>query len=123
RCPSGIPCFLPGNLVTRGQIAKMVSGSAGYSDNIPPSQQTFADTPPSSPFWLWVERVYIHGVISGYPGNGSIINPCTGLVEQVGTLYFRWCSYTTRGQTTKFIANAFFPACQTPQEATKPANK
>ena len=89
--------FQPGNLVTRGQATKFVSNAAGYADVIPPAQQTFSDVPPSHPFWLFVERVYLHGVISGYAD---------------GT--FRPGNLVTRGQTAKFIANAFFPGCVTP---------
>ena len=52
-CTTGVPCFLPGNNVTRGQTAKFVSQAAGYSDPIPSTQQTFTDVPPSSPFWVY----------------------------------------------------------------------
>ena len=103
-CPGGGPCFQPGALVTRGQTAKMVSGARGYSTGIPPTQQSFADVPPDSPFWLFIERVYGQGVISGYTcGNPE---PCPGR-------YFRAGVAVTRGQTAKFITNAFFSGCAT----------
>jgi hypothetical protein len=38
--------FRPGNDITRGQIAKMVSNAAGYEDEIPPDRQTFEDVAP-----------------------------------------------------------------------------
>ena len=114
-CPAGqVPCFLPANNVTRGQLAKIDANAAGYLDPIPSTQQTFMDVPYGSPFWLYVERVYLHGVISGYTGDGVTLNPCTGQVEQVGLLYFRPCFNSTRGQTSKIVANTFFPNCQTP---------
>ena len=108
------PCFLPNNNVTRGQLAKIDANAAGYSEVLPSTQQTFVDVPYSSAFRVYVERVYLHGVISGYNGDGRTINPCTGLVEQLGQLYFRPCNGATRGQTAKIVANTFFPNCQTP---------
>jgi hypothetical protein len=105
RCPTGTPCFLPGGNVTRGQTAKFVSNAAGYSDNIPPNRQTFTDVPTSSTFWLYIERVYMHGIVNGY----TTSPPCT-----TGTPCFLPGSSVTRGQTAKFISNAFFPNCSVP---------
>ena len=104
-CTTGVPCFLPGNPVTRGQTAKFVANAAGYTDPIPSTQQTFTDVPPSNPFWLYIERAVLHGVISGYTSSP----PCT-----TGVPCFLPGNAVTRGQTAKFIANAFFPNCQTP---------
>src|SRR5205823_2847908 len=59
--------YRPNNAVTRGQASKIVSNSAGWSDTIPPQQQTFNDVPPNSTFRLYIERAYLHGAISGYP--------------------------------------------------------
>jgi hypothetical protein len=87
--------FRPGNNVTRGQVAKFVANSAGYIDDIPADRQSFTDVPHSDPFWLFIERVYAHGVISGYADRS-----------------FHPVANVTRGQTSKFIANAFFPGCQ-----------
>src|SRR5207248_8235712 len=91
------PCFLPGNPVTRGQMSKFIANAAGYTDAIPSTQQTFTDVPYGSPFWLYVERAYAHGVISGY--NSS--PPCT-----TGTPCFLPSNPVTRGQTAKCVANA-----------------
>ncbi len=96
-CVTGIPCFLPGSNVTRGQMAKFVSNAANYQDAIPPSQQTFTDVPPNSTFWLYVERVYLHNVVGGYTSSP----PCT-----TGTPCFLPGSNVTRGQTAKFVAIA-----------------
>jgi hypothetical protein len=104
-CTTGVPCFLPGTNVTRGQMAKIDTIAGNYSDPIPTTQQTFSDVPPGSPFWLYVERAAGPGVISGY----SSSPPCT-----TGTPCFLPGNNVTRGQTAKFIANAFFPNCQTP---------
>src|SRR5262249_52933353 len=102
-CPGEVPCFLPNNPVTRGQTAKFVSNAVGYTDSIPSTQQTFAAVPPSSPFWLYVERAALHGVIGGYTSSP----PCAG-----GTPCFLPANAVTRGQTAKFISNAFYPNCQ-----------
>ncbi|HUS14387.1 MAG TPA: kelch repeat-containing protein [Chloroflexia bacterium] len=110
-CTTGVPCFLPGNEVTRGQTAKFVSNAVPYTDVIPSSQQTFTDVPASSPFWLYVERAYLHGVISGY----TTSPPCT-----TGVPCFTPGNAVTRGQTSKFISNGFFPGCVTPGMASAP---
>jgi hypothetical protein len=105
RCPTGAPCFLPGNNATRGQTAKFVSIAANYQDNIPPNQQTFTDVPSTHPSWVYIERVYLHGIVTGYsdPARCPTGAPC-----------FLPGNNVTRGQTAKFISNAFFPNCYTP---------
>jgi hypothetical protein len=97
------PYFRPSNQLTRGQLAKIDSSVRGYSDQIPQSRQSFVDVPPSSTFWLYIERVYIHGVISGYACGGGG-EPCPGT-------YFRPGNNVTRGQTSKIIGISFFPDC------------
>jgi hypothetical protein len=104
-CTTGTPCFMPGAKVNRQQTAKFVSQAANYQDPIPPGQQTFTDVPPMTTFWTYIERVAVHGVVSGYtdPTRCPTGVPC-----------FRPADNVTRGQTAKFISNAFFPNCQTP---------
>src|SRR5205823_13896571 len=63
----------------------------------------FQDVPSTQPFFGYIEAAYAHNIISGYTGNGSYINPCTGLVEQTGLLYFRPCNTATRAQLSKMI--------------------
>ncbi len=57
----GEPCpgsyYRPNNNVTRGQVSKIVAESAGFSDAVPSTQQTFEDVAPSSTFWLFIERL------------------------------------------------------------------
>jgi len=106
-CSSGVPCFLPAAAVTRGQQAKFVANAAGYDEAIPSTQQTFVDVPPGSPFWLYTERVALHGVISGYSGDGRTVNPCLGTVEAAGQRYFRPCNPVTRGQAARFVTGGF----------------
>src|SRR5205814_7512294 len=91
------------------------SQAAGYSDNIPSTVQTYADVPNSQPLWLYSARLTLHGVISGYSGDGVTLNPCLGTVEQLGLLYYRPCNAITRAQPAKIVANTFYSNCQTHQ--------
>lgn len=90
-CPGNY--FHPNDPVTRGQAAKIIANAAGYTDAIPDTRQTFADVPYSNAFWVYVERVYAHGAISGY-GCGGAGEACPGL-------YFRPGVGLTRGQLAK----------------------
>jgi hypothetical protein len=98
---SGGPYFRPANNVTRGQLSKIVSESAGLSESIPAARRTYQDVAPGSPFWLWIERLTARGVMSGYPC-GASGEPCVA----PNSTYFRPQSNATRGQFTKIVANA-----------------
>ena len=84
--------FRPGNPATRGQIAKIVSNAAGYTE--PVSGQRFTDVPPTHTFYTEIERIASRGIIGGYSD---------------GT--FRPGNNATRGQTSKIVSNTFFPNC------------
>jgi hypothetical protein len=101
------PYFRPNTIINRGQTAKIVANAANYIDQIPTSQESFADVPNTHTFWLWVERVVAHNVISGYPC-GGLGEPC----DPQNRPYFRWGNPVTRGQASKIVANAFYPNCQ-----------
>ncbi len=60
-----VSCFKPFNNMTRGQISKVVSLAAGFSE--PVSGQTFEDVPPTNTFYPYVERMASCGIIGGYP--------------------------------------------------------
>jgi hypothetical protein len=90
-------------------VAKIDASAAGYNDPLPSGQQTFADVPPTHPFWAWIELVALHGVISGYTCGGPG-EPCDGQNRP----YYRAYAPATRGQTAKIVANTFFPNCVTP---------
>ncbi|HUS17932.1 MAG TPA: S-layer homology domain-containing protein, partial [Chloroflexia bacterium] len=110
-CPTGIPCFLPYNDVTRGQLAKMDSNAAGYNDD-PAGAVSFADVPATDPFYVYIHRLARRGIVSGYDCGSGGLNACTGLPETCGPgnlPYFRPCKAVTRGQAAKFVANTFFP--------------
>ncbi len=85
--------------MTRGQAAKIVANSAGYQDPLPSGQQTFTDVPPGSTFWAYIERVALHGAVSGYPCGGPG-EPCPGA-------YFRPYNALTRGQLAKIDSEVF----------------
>jgi N-acetylmuramoyl-L-alanine amidase len=102
---AGEPCpglyFRPGANLTRGQLAKITTSVAGYSETL--SGQSFSDVPPASPFYQYIGRAKLHNVISGYACGGPG-EPCPGS-------YFRPGNNVTRGQTAKIVAGTFFPDC------------
>ncbi len=102
----GEPCpgayYRPGNNVTRGQTAKIVTLAAGFADVVPSSQQTFEDVLPGSTFWLYVEQLAGRGIIGGYPCGGPF-EPCVGPGNRP---YFRPNNNVTRGQLSKIVAGA-----------------
>jgi hypothetical protein len=89
--------FRPFNNVTRGQLSKIDAEVAGYNDNVPSTRQTFSDVSVSNPFWVYIERVALHNVVSGYSD---------------GT--FRPNNNVTRGQSSKIVSSTFFPGCTSP---------
>jgi Kelch motif/Galactose oxidase, central domain/S-layer homology domain len=93
------PYFRPGNPVSRGQLSKIVSNSAGFSDTQP--DQLFEDVPVGSTFHDFIGRLAIRGYISGYP--------CGGPGEPCGPAnlpYFRPNNNASRGQISKIDSNA-----------------
>ncbi len=102
----GEPCpgnyYRPNNNVTRGQVSKIVSESAGFNDVVPSTQQTFEDVPPGSTFALWIERLSVRGIIGGYPCGGPF-EPC---VSPTNRPYFRPNNNVTRGQLSKITSGA-----------------
>jgi hypothetical protein len=106
--PGNLPYFRPGNNATRGQISKIVSNAAGFSE--PHTEQTFQDVAPGSTFYDFIERLASRGVIAGYACGGAG-EPC---IPPDNRPYFRPNDNATRGQTSKIVGNTFFPGCQTP---------
>ncbi|MEA2576070.1 MAG: large repetitive protein [Chloroflexia bacterium] len=110
-CHSGNrPYFRPGANASRGQMSKIVSNAAGFNEAV--SGQSFEDLPPSnspSSYYQYVERLYVRGVVSGYPCGGAG-EPC----RDESRPYFRPNNPVTRGQAAKIAANTFYPNCQTP---------
>jgi hypothetical protein len=110
--------FRPANEVTCGQIAKIVSNSAGYSE--PPGPQIFEDVPPGHTFFEFVQRLAYRGILAGYPC-GSDVEPC---VPPGNLPYFRPANNASRGQLAKIACRAYncvgIPAEQTFEDV--PAN-
>jgi len=99
-CGTGNPCFRPNDNVTRGQLAKIVSNSAGFID--PPGNQLFQDVAPGSTFYDYVSRLASRGYIGGY-ACGGVGEAC---VPPGNLPYFRPNSDATRGQISKIVSNA-----------------
>jgi len=99
--------FRPNNSVTRGQLSKIVSNAAGYNDQH--TNRTFQDVPVGSTFYAFVGRLVSRSIIGGYACGGTG-EPC---VPPANLPYFRPNADVTRGQTSKIVANTFYPNCQT----------
>jgi hypothetical protein len=95
------PYFRWGSNVTRGQIAKMVSESAGFSED--PGPQKFEDVPPGDAFYETVNRLTNRGYIGGYSCGQLPTEPC---VAPDNRPYFRSHATATRGQLSKIVSNA-----------------
>jgi hypothetical protein len=103
--PANLPYFRPNSNATRGQISKIDSNAAGFSDA--PSGQQFEDVVIDSTYCTYTYRLVSRSIMSGYPC-GSTGEPC---VPPGNLPYFRPNNNATRGQTSKIVANTFFPEC------------
>jgi len=103
--PENRPYFRPDNNATRGQIAKIVSNAAGFTD--PATGQTFEDVPVGSTFYDFVERLASRDIVQGYSCGGPG-EPC---VSPGNRPYFRPYINASRGQTAKIVSLSFFPGC------------
>jgi hypothetical protein len=113
--PGNRPYFRPNNNATRGQISKIDSNAAGL--NATPSGQQFQDVPPGSTYYTYTYRLVTLSIMSGYACGG--INPPEPCVPPGNLPYFRPNNNATRGQTSKIVANTFFPDCDTPSAARR----
>jgi hypothetical protein len=92
--------FGPNNNVTRGQLSKIVSNSAGLND--PQTAQLFQDVPVGSTFYTYTARLADRGYIAGYQC-GGVGEPC---VPPGNLPYFRPNNNATRGQISKIVSSA-----------------
>jgi hypothetical protein len=87
--------------ITRGQISKVVSNAAGFNED--PGSQIYADVPPGSTYYAYINRLTNRGIMSGYPcptrPNGS---PCSPNDPAI----FLPNANATRGQLAKIVSNA-----------------
>lgn len=91
--------FRPGNDITRGQLAKIISNAADFVED--PGSQLFEDVADNSTFYPYIQRLANREIISGYA--------CGGAGEPCGAgnrPYFRPGASATRGQITKIVSNA-----------------
>ena len=107
-CVNNRPYFRPQANATRGQTSKIVSNAAGFAESH--TGQTFEDVTPAHTFYIWIERLASRGVMGGYEC-GRPGEPC---IPPENRPYFRPGNDVTRGQSSKIVANTFFPGCQTP---------
>ena len=97
--PQSRPVFRPFANVTRGQLTKIVVLAEGWEPINPPTP-TFADVPPGSTFYTFIETAVDHQILSGYTcGNPE---PCDPQSRPV----FRPGNSATRGQIAKIIYNS-----------------
>lgn len=91
--------FRPANNTSRGQVAKIVALAEGWQP-LDPHGPTFADVPPGSPFYGYIEAAASRHIIGGYPcGNPE---PC----DEQQRPYFRPGKEVTRGQLAKIVVLA-----------------
>jgi hypothetical protein len=109
------PYYRQGSNATREQISKIVAMSASLGG--PAGEEMFEDVPVQSAFYNWIEPLGEHGMMSGYPC-GAPTEPCGSGHKP----YFRPSNNATRGQTSKIVANTFFPNCQTPTGPNRPGH-
>ncbi|HKP52923.1 MAG TPA: S-layer homology domain-containing protein [Chloroflexia bacterium] len=93
--------FKPGNEITRGQIAKMVSNAAGFNED--PGPRIYEDVPPTHTFYVWINRLSYRGHMGGYLCGTIPEEPC---IPPDNRSYFRPFANATRGQLAKIVANA-----------------
>ncbi len=114
--PGNRPYFRPNSNASRGQLSKIISNAAGFTEGH--TEQTFEDVNATSAFYIFVQRLASRGAMAGYACGG--INPegnPGGGAEPCGDRnlpYFRPGNMVTRGQSSKITSNIFFPVCQTP---------
>lgn len=105
--PANLPYFRPGANSTRGQISKILANASGMAA-VPAGAgiQMFADVPPDSTYYGWIERLARDGMMSGYACGGAG-EPC----DSQDHAYFRPNANATRGQVSKIVSNTFFDEC------------
>jgi beta propeller repeat protein len=106
--------FRPYANTTRAQMVKIVV--LGFSKPIltpAPGAYTFADAPPSFPFFAVIETAAADNIVSGY-GCGGPNEPCDGQRRP----YFRPYANVTRGQLSKIDVGAAGWALRNPATAT-----
>ncbi len=87
------PYFRPGNLVTRGQIAKILVVAKAWT-LLNPTTPQFTDVAATSPFYQFIETAYSKGILGGYT---------TAAQCPSGVPCFLPANNATRGQISKMV--------------------
>ncbi|MDQ3927940.1 MAG: S-layer homology domain-containing protein [Chloroflexota bacterium] len=99
--------FRYGDIVTRGQMAKMVSNAAGFSDPIENyfgDYSVWADVPVTHTFYIYTARLALHSVATGYMcGENMPPDQC-----EYNRRYFHPSEKVTRGQAAQFVSRSAF---------------
>jgi len=93
--------FHPERNITRGQISKVVSNAAGFTED--PGEQIYTDVPPGSPYYDFINRLTNRGIMSGYP---CPTRPNGGGCDPDNPAIFLPNANATRGQLAKIVSNA-----------------
>jgi hypothetical protein len=99
----------------------MLSQAGGFQDSISSATQTFEDIPNSHPYWLYVERLNLHGIANGYTCGQADYEPC----GPTNRPYFRPQSLLLRGDALKMTVLAFpnnLEGCSLPQRPSNPSS-
>lgn len=94
----------PNAPITRGELARMISDAAGWTDTVSAS---FADVPAGHAQFNEIGRLQTHTGTRGFPC-GASTEPCA---NGESTRYFRPDAAATRGQVAQFLQLAFFKEC------------
>jgi hypothetical protein len=106
--------FRPYNQTTRSQMVKIVVLGFGLPVVTPAGRNsTFADVPPTFPFYDVIETAAAEGIVSGYTCGGPG-EPC----DEGQRPYFRPYANVTRGQLSKIAVSAAGWPLQTPPAPT-----
>jgi hypothetical protein len=106
--------YRPGNLVTRGQLSKIIVNAAILADPgnwtlLNPAQNTFEDVGAGTTFYQYIETAVAHNIITGYPCGTAPAGQC---VAPGNKPYFIPGADATRAQISKiaFLAVTFPPS-------------
>gem|GEM_PF-6970432 len=94
--------FRLNNAVTRGELSKIVVKGFGWPIDTSNSPH-FRDIAPGSPFFGYIETMFNHGAISGFPEPSPL---CTEDNNGRSEYCFRQNDPVTRGQLAKIVSNA-----------------
>ncbi|HEX9990045.1 MAG TPA: S-layer homology domain-containing protein [Chloroflexia bacterium] len=94
------PYFRPNTDVTRGQLSKIVSESAGFQED--PGDQIYDDVPETNEFFKFINRLTNRNIVSGF---------ICDLEKSASAAPFAGRCFgpnrnATRGQTSKIVSNA-----------------